>query len=61
MCLIFVMYDEEMNIYMDKGVQLDFYVFFIIFYNDGNNRLYDIEGFNYFYWDFYGFLYFLFI
>lgn len=36
MCLIFVMYDEEMNIYMDKGVQLDFYVFFIIFYNDGN-------------------------
>lgn len=61
MCLIFVMYDEEMNIYMDKGVQQDFYVFFIIFYNDGNNRLYDIEGFKYFYWDFYGFLYFLFI
>lgn len=36
MCLILVMYDEEMNIYMDKGVQLYFQVFFIIFYNDGN-------------------------
>lgn len=51
------MYDEETNTYTDKGVQSDSHVSFITSHNDGNNRLHDTEGFNYFYWDLHGFLY----